>query len=1178
MKTTTRMFAAAALIALSSLASRADDPYIEGDGTCGISTGYRMNGSSKVEVDFALPDVSNTSEWNECRIFGTDNSTYEPSLQTCLYATYTASNGNKFFRVRTKVSGSDSQPTKYRSGVDTSRHTVIFDLPNAKMVFLSGSSTNGYAYADGGANMTTDAGVSFTGLEATLPLSLFGRFSNTNATKFSNCAKARIYGVKIYEDGSLVHDFVPCKREGTTPCFKDLAGGGFIVGENVAAFTASDNAPAYEDNPYVSTDNGGKLFIDTGYNVTSNTAVELDCALTRNFPADNTSFWHLFDYDDAGVGARFGFNFGHNGLRFNAEGNSYVTTLATAFPKPLDDKEVRRTFILDNHNLKAQVVTSGFTNQTATYARNTSAVGNGYTLKIAAANYHGNGNHAPIKIYGLKIYEKGVPVRDYEPFLSYSDGVETPVLRDRIHGTVLAATDYAGTGAKLAYGGRSEAYIESSGSTSGISTGYRMKGTSKVEVDFALATTNSSENWRVFGTDYGSLESTLKTCLYVSGNTYFAMKSESSSAVVKYRTGVDTDRHTAIFDLPASKMVFVTDGVTNSYAAGSTGGNTTPDAGISFYGEATLPLSLFAGFYNGQATTFANVSKTRIYGVKIYEDGEIVRNFVPCLREGTTPCFKDLVTGAFIVGEDISKFTASGDAAVFPDDGYVSTAANADGGMLYIDTGYKTTEKSAVAIDCALTVNTNLGGSIWRLFQEGASSIFDFNLNGNYGLRYQVAGTYKTDFTTAFKDTLYDDKDVRRTFYLYNSGKAAVATAGFTNQTATFTQTASISHGYSLKLAANWAGNNDFAAIKIYGCKIWEDGVLVRDFVPYVNYGTPCLLDRKTGAVKYASRGSGDTSSELVYGGVITQDAYIESDGASGFSTGYCVKDGVSRVEMDFALSTTESCQQWRIFGSDTPGGDPFNTCLYIDGSKHWAFKTEDATEYPPSGTPTVCDTDRHTAIIDHAAHKYRFVTKGVTNELDTGVALVEGRAAEYPLPLLTRWANGVLDDGSHDSCKPANAKIYSVRIYETEGGVTTLVHEFLPYSKGGVKGLFDTKTGNIITAANSNAFAFDGAGQDNGQFKSYTIPPETLAAPRRPATLTAYGPGAAYYHWFKSNGDPVPGGTDGSLTVTWVRSYNVAEYYSVAFYDIGGEYVEGEPSVPARVVSAPCGILSVFK
>ena len=140
MKTTTiggifrkaaRAVSTVAMTMLAASATYGDDPYIQGDGTSGISTGYRMKGTSRLEVDFAMVDISDPGTWNECRIFGTDNTAYEPALQTCVYATYTASNDGMYFRVRAKTSASSSRPTKYRSGVDTGRHKVVFDLPNA---------------------------------------------------------------------------------------------------------------------------------------------------------------------------------------------------------------------------------------------------------------------------------------------------------------------------------------------------------------------------------------------------------------------------------------------------------------------------------------------------------------------------------------------------------------------------------------------------------------------------------------------------------------------------------------------------------------------------------------------------------------------------------------------------------------------------------------------------------------------------------------------------------------------------------------------------------------------------------------------------------------------------------------------------------------------------------------
>ena len=55
------------------------DPYIESTGASGMSTGYRMKGSSRVEVDFQMVEVGGA-----LRVFGSyggGTSSYEMSLQ-----------------------------------------------------------------------------------------------------------------------------------------------------------------------------------------------------------------------------------------------------------------------------------------------------------------------------------------------------------------------------------------------------------------------------------------------------------------------------------------------------------------------------------------------------------------------------------------------------------------------------------------------------------------------------------------------------------------------------------------------------------------------------------------------------------------------------------------------------------------------------------------------------------------------------------------------------------------------------------------------------------------------------------------------------------------------------------------------------------------------------------------
>ena len=696
-----------------------------------------------------------------------------------------------------------------------------------------------------------------------------------------------------------------------------------------------------------------------------------------------------------------------------------------------------------------------------------------------------------------------------------------------------------------------DSYIESDG-TCGISTGYRMKGTSRLEVDFAL--TEQTEQARIFGDDAG-FETSLKTILYVSGGaSHFAMTTgDGTSSATRWKAGTDTGRHTAIIDFLNDKVqLFTGDTADLNTTTGLSGGI----AGK----EADMPLPLFGRWGNAYATKFITNAKARIYGVKIFENDVLVRNFVPCLKDGVA-CFKDLVGGGFIVGENVAAFTAGGDAPTYIDDGYVSTAANAVDGKLYIDTGYKVTDRTAVALDYAFTVNGNDNAypGYWSLFECSGGTRFRIDFNKYTGLRYTAGGNDSVTTLSGAFDAPNDDRDVRRTVFLDNlNASVGVVMSGYTNQTATFTvDTASQPNGTTLKLASSAWGNDGHAAIRIYGCKIWEDGALVRDFVPYVENGIPGMRDKLTGAFIDGKDYSGG-GNLLAYGGAIAgeRDAYIQSAGTAAISTGHKM-NGCSRVEVDFALSEASDYTQWRVFGTD--GDTSFKTWLYIDGDSHYSM----VFPWGQKWTTHTADTIRHTAIID-VNHGWAGLVTGTTTNWssETSTSYV-GQEADIALPLFGR------------NYAFAKERIYSVRIYESDA----LVHEFIPYSGDGIAGFYDTATGEIIS--NGSSFTFGGAGQDHGQLKAYIKPGYNDRIDYGGATqLAAYAPGATSYRWLR-DGQPIEGGTDGVLAVEWARggtkTYDgyVHTYQAVAvFNDFYGIDRESEPTVAATVTSAPLGMV----
>ena len=421
---------------------------------------------------------------------------------------------------------------------------------------------------------------------------------------------------------------MPCLKDGETPCFKDLVGGGFIIGENVAAFRADgDNVPTYQDDGYVSTvseTEGEYFYVDTGYQVKNATRVELDCAMASN--RVGSLGWMLFDANNT---ARFQifYPFGAE-LAYNAKGSGAVYFGKTAFPKPTSAKGVRRTYILDIPGTAASIVTAGFTNMTATLTGTTSYGSNSGSLKLACAYNDAwaidSSSLAPLKIYGCRIYESGTLIHDFVPYVKN----EESGLLDLKTGTLIKGkaktSGAAGTETNLPYGGRikceKDAYIESNGANgSGMSTGYKMKGAiSRVEVDFRFVT--PARQKYIYGS---SADSTIQTFLYTTGTTgvgnsfKFCQRYSSNQYDTQWVCTPDADRHTAVCDLK-SKKNFLDPYPTSP---GSDASVTQKSFSYDFAGKtATLPLTIFGKYSSAAATTIDGCPISRIYSVRFYKN------------------------------------------------------------------------------------------------------------------------------------------------------------------------------------------------------------------------------------------------------------------------------------------------------------------------------------------------------------------------------------------------------------------------------------------------------------------------------------------------------------------------------------------------------------------------------
>lgn len=669
----------------------------------------------------------------------------------------------------------------------------------------------------------------------------FGRYSNACGAKF--------YGVKIWDNGynsTLVADYIPCKDENNIGFMFDTLSGTVYLNEGTGAFSVGENKytsklrlikeakelpDGYKRVEYLESDS--TAYIDTGVSgANNNLKIEMGFSYSKFY-----AYGYFFSNYESEQ---------HNTTRFlldasnNSRGLAYINTKSQdgAIYNSNVTKDSFHTFVLTKTSLTIDGVTT---------TNNNPPVGTANTKNIILFN-RGAGSYANtrdigMRCYYFRIYDNDVLVRDLIPVL---DNSGIPAMYDRING----GTYYnEGTGS-FTYGHTITPveYLESTG-TQYIDTGIKLNNNSSVELDYQLTQATQSRTG-LFGAlnltgsnqgRFGSLLSPSNQQLehgYGSGNDY-------------WQQGLpDTNIH----KLYQKKNEVYFDGTL-----------------IHTFSSATFSLAINAPLGNFNFTNY-NPASAKYYRSKWWDNGTLVRSFIPVRDENNVGYMFDKVTGqlfgnagsgSFVVGNDLRKPKVRFIQDVIPS-AYIPLNYIQSTGTQYIDTGVYPTQLTEVEYRCAVTgsvanVDSHLFGS--RL--SASSEAFDLAYmnttpNGIEKFRF-VHGTITTQETT----TSVTATQLKNPHTYYMSGTSfkvdGVEKMSFT--TTSFTGT------YSLWLfGVNNAGSlhNQVRAQRVYKCIIWDNGVLVRDLYPALRKSDnkPGMYDRITKQF-FVNQGTGEFNYEI---------------------------------------------------------------------------------------------------------------------------------------------------------------------------------------------------------------------------------------------------------------------------------------------------------------------------
>lgn len=213
--------------------------YIESSGTQYINTGFIPNGNSHIVMDCEPTSVDNT--------FG-------------------------FFCARTATSATDTTANvlfyvdgKYRRDFYGTSKTTSGAYGAGKRITIDSNKNN--------VSIGTDYSLTFTASTNASPMALLlmatavpgstaGTFKN-----IANFAKMKLYSAKIYDNGTLVRDFIPCKNASGTIGLWDNVNSVFYANAGTGTFSTGTKHKTLIDGTGYEIKSGRVLIAGTGYDI-----------------------------------------------------------------------------------------------------------------------------------------------------------------------------------------------------------------------------------------------------------------------------------------------------------------------------------------------------------------------------------------------------------------------------------------------------------------------------------------------------------------------------------------------------------------------------------------------------------------------------------------------------------------------------------------------------------------------------------------------------------------------------------------------------------------------------------------------------------------------------------------------------------------------------------------------
>lgn len=352
-------------------------------------------------------------------------------------------------------------------------------------------------------------------------------------------------------------------------------------------------------------------------------------------------------------------------------------------------------------------------------------------------------------------------------------------------------------------------YIQSSG-TQYIDTRFIPNQDTRVVASYKMLQPSDSVWYKLWGSGNGSY------------NNDFSAWTKGTTQIQHYygtQNITNTNINGCLVNIDANKNNWTYNGILNTYP------EQTFACGYSMY-IFNINVDNNAAYVN---------AKMQLFSFKIYDNGTLIRDYVPCMNANGIVGLYDLVNNEFYTNAGTGNFIGGNIVKLFLPNGYKKLDYIEANGKQWIDAGFIANQNTRVVMDCWCT-----GGNAGGCFPFGTRTTYgqnafaacftSANVFYDYGSQYQFA-----DWANPYERMTIDANKNVATF----TGSKTVT---ITNSTSTFTTPYNFIL-FSLYQSGAIATDASFVG-KFYSCKIYDGDTMIRNFIPCVNdYGVAGIYD-----------------------------------------------------------------------------------------------------------------------------------------------------------------------------------------------------------------------------------------------------------------------------------------------------------------------------------------------